>query len=220
MTVGKMTENLCSVCVRSREEGIIANPAEGSCRLCEELSCVEHTYSYESENRQIRICERCLTRFKIPREEHDEDLLARVQAAVLGISTVYRCPQCHGEVRFRGFFEKIKLCTSCKMLVCEGCGTHRESGHFLCINCGSEKDEGRRLDAPPEMRCHACHAPVQTETDTRFSRTYAICAKCSHPTCNFCLMDSTASDVKTCRDCGYVEPKTFLEKVKSFLLGT
>jgi len=209
-----MSENLCNVCIRSREEGLVPKSGAGFCRLCEEPSCEEHTFSYPSQQGKVRLCERCLGRFKIPREEHDEELLSRLQAALLGITTVYRCPQCHGEVRFRGFFEKVKLCTSCKMLVCSGCGTQGEKGDFVCMNCGSEKDEGRRLDAPPELRCFACHAPVKTETDTRFSRTYEICSQCSHPICNFCLVEESEAKERICRDCAFVEPKSLIEKIK------
>ncbi|MBT3784151.1 hypothetical protein HOF92_04180 [bacterium] len=210
-----MNEELCHVCLSTRTEEVDPQPGISLCRLCENRSCGRHTYSYSTEDSlQILLCQKCLLRYKIPEAKHSAVFLDRFQTAVLGITTVYRCPQCHGEVRFRGFFEKVRLCSACTLLVCNHCGEVEPGGEFLCLNCGSEEEVGQRGDAPPELRCYACHAPVKTDTDSRFNRTYKICSSCSKPMCNFCMPEDPSKSENTCCDCAYQEPKSLWQKLR------
>jgi hypothetical protein len=199
-----MSESSCHICEIGFQPKVGTDGFASHCRLCEKSVCENCCYSYsQSEGTQVLLCDKCTKRLKMSRQTHPDALLEQIQAAVFGITTVYRCPQCHGEIRFRGFFEKVSLCQKCCKLVCNDCGRIEAKEAFLCLNCSQETQTGQRLDAPPEKRCDACHAPVITQTDSRFSRAAYPCVNCARTICETCLdadkLEKTGKPI--CRDC-------------------
>ncbi len=210
-----MSDESCHICEADFQSAVETGASASHCRLCEKSVCTNCCYSYsQSEGEQVLLCDKCTKRLKISRQTHPDALLEQIQATAFGITTVYRCPQCHGEVRFRGFFEKVSLCQKCCKLVCNNCGNSETEEDFLCLNCARETQTGQRLDAPPQKRCDACHAPVITETDQRFSREAYACVRCARTICETCLDEKLLEKNKeaVCRDC-VAQKTSFLGKM-------
>lgn len=187
-----------------------------TCFLCDQ------TLDSEShQSAQISVCGKCIKRFAIEIEPWDAAFMEELRSVVFGYKTNYRCPQCWESIRFRGIYPRVLQCASTQQLVHRECGQFDSKGRFLCLN-EFVLDQGQTApDAPPKMRCKACHSPVDSEDDLRFSNQLLSCSRCETGLCLRCCRDSEVRNgtVINCKVCPPPKSESIISKVYKRLTG-
>lgn len=191
-------------------------PTNTPCFLCnQELD------SDFKQSGQIAICGKCIKRFNVTIETWDAAFMEELRSVVFGYKTNYRCPQCWESIRFRSIYPRVLQCSATKQLVHRECGKLSPDGRFLSLNEYVLEQGEKAPDAPPQLRCKACHSPVDTKDDTRFNNQLLSCSSCETGLCLRCCRDSEIKDgrVINCTICPTPKSEGIISIVYKKLTG-